>query len=154
MTANSTKQETGNAARIALVSLDSLGDGLIYLMMADNPQRNGFSVTCYGNVAHQMRVWLPKLSIKPYPPAERLEAELEQYDLAIVSPPRFVRERLDDATIAQLREKWLLICQKTPDSWRFDHTERIRRSCSPRQVRATQWTAGLLRFHPVPQLQR
>ena len=25
-----------------------------------------------------------------------------------------------------LREKWLLICQKTPESWRFDHTERIR----------------------------
>jgi hypothetical protein len=53
--------------RIALVSFDSLGDSLIYLMMADNLQRNGFNVTHYGDVAYQMRDWLPQLDIRPYP---------------------------------------------------------------------------------------
>jgi hypothetical protein len=149
MTAASNGQGIGNSAKIALVSFDSLGDGLIYLMMAGNLQRNGFDVTCYGNVAHQMRVWLPKLSVRPYPPAERLEAELAQYDLAIVSPPRFVRERMDEATIARLREKWLLICQKTPESWRFDHTERVRRTYSPDkfgQLSGLLGCSGSIRF--------
>jgi hypothetical protein len=44
---------SGNKARIALVFFDSLGDGLIYLMIANNLQNNDFNVTCYGNVAYQ-----------------------------------------------------------------------------------------------------
>lgn len=122
----SVEQDKANKSRIALVSFDSLGDGLIYLMIADNLQRNGFSVVCYGNIAHQMRNWLPQLDVRPYPAAAQMESELDAYDLAIVSPPSFIRERMDEATTARLREKWLLICQKTPESWRFDHTERIR----------------------------
>jgi hypothetical protein len=117
---------------IALVSFDSLGDGLIYLMIANNLQRNGFGVTCYGNIAWQMRAWLPALDIKPYPPAGQLEAELAAYDLAIVSPPSFIRANMDAATTARLREKWLLICQRPPESWRFDHTGRVRASAPAR----------------------
>ena len=118
--------KTDDNAKLALVSFDSLGDGLIYLMIANNLQRNGFDVTCYGNVAHQMRHWLPSLKIRPYPHPEQMETELSTYDLALVSPPSFVRDQMDEATTARLREKWLLICQKTPQSWVFDHTERIR----------------------------
>ena len=115
-----------DAPRIALVSFDSLGDGLIYLMIADNLQRNGFDVTCYGNIARQMRRWLPRLDTQPYPPVDRMEAELAAYDLAIVSPPSFIRDRMDEATTARLRKKWVLICQKTPVSWYFNHTEQVR----------------------------
>ena len=92
--------KTDNDARLALVSFDSLGDGLIY--------------------------WLPSLKICPYPPPEQMEAELSTYDLALVSPPSFVRNQMDEINTARLREKWLLICQKTPQNWIFDHTERIR----------------------------
>ncbi len=120
------EQHKANEPRIALVSFDSLGGCLIYLMIADNLQRNGFSVVCYGDIAHQMRNWLPQLDVRPYPAAAQMESELEVYDLAIVNPPSFIRERMDEATTARLREKWLLICQKTPESWHFDHTERIR----------------------------
>ena len=114
--------------RIALISFDSLGDGLIYLMMADNLRRNGFAVTCYGNMAYQMREWLPSLEIRPYPAAEQMESELDAYALAIVSPPSFLRQQMDEATTARLREKCLLICQTTPDSWYFDHREKLRTS--------------------------
>ena len=123
---STSRQHANSDARIALVSFDSLGDGLIYLMMANNLQRNGFDITCYGNIAHQMRHWLPGLKIRPYPPAEQMEKELATYDLAIVSPPGFIRERMDEAETARLREKWLLVCQKAPRSWVFNHTERIR----------------------------
>ncbi|MDQ5942536.1 MAG: hypothetical protein QG572_1352 [Pseudomonadota bacterium] len=47
-------------ARIALVAFSSLGDGLIYLMMAENLRLNGFSVTYFGNIGHQLRAWLPQ----------------------------------------------------------------------------------------------
>ena len=114
--------------RIALVSFDSLGDGLIYLMMASNLQRNGFAVTCYGNIAHQMRAWLPCLKIQPYPAIERMEGEMDNYDLAIVSPPSFIRQRMDSAMTARLREKWVLVCQTVPETWYADHDERLRQS--------------------------
>jgi hypothetical protein len=56
---NATVRADGtNEPRIALVSFDSLGDALIYPMMADNLQRNGFKVTHYGGV-HQIFHWRP-----------------------------------------------------------------------------------------------
>ena len=41
--------------RIALVAFSSLGDGLIYLMMAENLRLNGFAVTYFGNIGYQLR---------------------------------------------------------------------------------------------------
>jgi len=113
-------------AKLALVAFDSLGDGLIYLMMAENLRVNGYDVTSYGNIAYQMRPWLPNLKIKPYPDPQRFEEELEPYDLVIVSPPQFFRDGMDDQLTRRAREKWLLICQKCPPTWSFDHTERLR----------------------------
>ncbi|MCL2022373.1 MAG: hypothetical protein FWG81_09990 [Betaproteobacteria bacterium] len=136
-------------AKIALVSFDSLGDGLVYLMIASNLRRNGFDVTCYGNIAYQMRAWLPDLNIRPYPPGDRIEAELAEYDLAIVSPPSFIRANMDEAMTARLRERWLLICQKAPQNWYFNHTERIRNSVTQDKFRQLQGLlngSGSIRF--------
>ncbi|MDR2881898.1 MAG: hypothetical protein LBV29_08390 [Azoarcus sp.] len=141
--------ETIVKAKIALVSFDSLGDGLIYLMIASNLQRNGFDVTCYGNIAYQMRAWLPDMNIRPYPPVDRIEAELAAYDLAIVSPPSFIRASMDESTTARLRENWLLICQKAPENWHFDHTERIRHSVASnkfQQLHGLLNSSGSIRF--------
>ena len=117
-------------------------------MMADNLQRNGFAVTCYGNIAHQMREWLPGLSIRPYPEIDQLEAEMDRYDLAIVSPPSFIRQRMDETMTARLRKKWLLICQTTPDSWLADHDERIRQSAPAMytRLRGLSNSCGSIRF--------
>jgi hypothetical protein len=139
--------------RIALVSFDSLGDSLIYLMMTDNLQRNGFDVTHYSDIAYQMREWLPQLDLRPYPcpTIEGMEAELDDYDLAIVSPPSFFRACMDETTTARLRERWLLICQKSPETWRFDHTERLRRKLAPERFRRLAGLcggSGSIRFKP------
>ena len=56
-----------DAPRIALVSYDSLGDGLVYLMMAENLRLNGFDVTYYGDSISGLAGWVPQLSIRPYP---------------------------------------------------------------------------------------
>jgi hypothetical protein len=143
------KSDAAVRASVALVSFDSLGDGLIYLMMADNLQRNGLDVTCYGNVAYQMRDWLPELRAKPYPPMDRMETELAGYDLAIVSPPSFLRSNMDETATARLRENWLLICQRAPQDWHCDHTERIRRKLAPEKFRQLQGllnSSGSIRF--------
>ena len=118
-------------ARIALVAFSSLGDGLIYLMMAENLRLNGFAVTYFGNIGYQLRAWLPQFEIRPYPAAEEMDAALAGFDLVIMSPPQFLRDRMDPATTDAMRRKWLLICQKTPDDWRFDLTETKRATLPP-----------------------
>ncbi len=118
-------------ARIALVAFSSLGDGLIYLMMAENLRLNGFAVTYFGNIGYQMRAWLPQFEMRPYPAPDEFDAALAGFDLVLMSPPQFLRDRMDPATTEAMRRKWLLICQKTPDDWRFDLTESKRTSLPP-----------------------
>ncbi|RKT59624.1 ADP-heptose:LPS heptosyltransferase [Azonexus fungiphilus] len=117
--------------RIALVAFSSLGDGLIYLMMAENLRRNGFSVTYFGNIGYQLRNWLPQFEIRPYPTIEEMDSALADYHLVIMSPPQFLRDCMDEAMTEAMRRKWLLICQKTPDNWRFDLGELKRTSLPP-----------------------
>ena len=118
-------------ARIALVAFSSLGDGLIYLMMAENLRLNGFAVTYFGNIGYQMRAWLPQFEMRPYPAPDEFDAALAGFDLVLMSPPQFLRDRMDPATTEAMRRKWLLICQKTPDDWRFDLTESKRTTLPP-----------------------
>lgn len=106
--------------RIALVAFSSLGDGLIYLMMAENLRINGYAVTYFGNIGHQLRQWLPQFEIRPYPSLDEMDASLSEFDLVVMSPPQFLRNRMDPATTDSMRRKWILICQKPPAEWRFD----------------------------------
>jgi heptosyltransferase III len=113
-------------AKIALVSFDSLGDSLIYLMISENLLLNGYDVTHYGTVAFELRKWLPHFAIKDYP-LDSLEDELDAYDLVIMSPPQAIRNQMDAAMTAEMRERWVLICQKAPQSWSFDITDKLKR---------------------------
>lgn len=111
---------------VGLVSFDSLGDSLMYLLMAENIRLNGLEITLYSNVAYQLKAWLPKLTIKKVPNEDKFEAILAQHDLAIVSPPKFLRAKLTDDTINKIREKWVLICHHAPSTWVYDHSERLK----------------------------
>lgn len=136
-------------ARIALVAFTSLGDGLVYLMMAENLRRNGYNVTYYGNIAYQLRAWLPQLTIRPHPEPNKLDDELAPYDLAILSPSLPLRNSLDEQGIIELRNKWLLICLKTPPSWRHDQSERVQKTCPPEvfeELRNLLDCGGSIRF--------
>lgn len=132
---------TRGKAEVALVSFDSLGDSLIYVMIAENLRMNGHDVICYGNIAYQMRHWLPNLNLRPYPATSQFEEELDKHDLVIISPPQFIRQQMDEQYTERVRQKWLLVCQTCPPSWHFDQTERIR---STRTTETFEQLKGLL----------
>ena len=128
-------------ARIALVAFNSLGDGLIYLMIAENLRLNGFEITYFGNIGYQLRDWLPQFEIRPYPAHDEWDVALAEFDLVIMSPPQFLRDKMDPATTDAMRRKWLLICQKAPEDWRFNLTENKRSTLPTETFSALQ---GLL----------
>lgn len=117
-----------NKANIALVSYESLGDSLIYTMMADNLRRNGYSITLFGNIPYQLKDWLPELSVKPYPKEENLYAVLDDYHLVFMSPSRTIRTSVSDIKLEDIRQRFVLLCQKAPKTWLFDHYSRLQRS--------------------------
>lgn len=120
----------GPAPSIATVAFSSLGDGLIYLMMAESLRINGFRVTYFRDIGYQPRDWMPQLEIRKYPSIKDLEEQLSEFDLAIVSLPQNLRDRMDAAATDRLRRKYILVCQDTPNSWRFDLTDTYRSKCS------------------------
>lgn len=117
---NTQQSDLPLAQQLAFVSFNSLGDSLIYVLMADNLRRNGYAVTLFGNVAYQLRQWLPQLNIKPYPAEVDFERVLDDYPFVIISPPDFMRRKLQGELLEKLRQKWLMICQKAPKDWHYD----------------------------------
>lgn len=116
--------------------------------MSENLRRNGFDVTCIGDYAYQLKCWLPKLCIDPYPSVP-IANSLEDYDLVIMSPPQSIRDTMSDDVIRQMREKWLLVCQNAPDTWRFDHTERLKNKLPFevfQQVKSLANASGAIRY--------
>ena len=118
-------------ARVALVAFSSLGDGLLYLMMAHNLALNGYRVTYYGTLAYQLRNWLPSLEILPHPPLSELDQTLEDYDLVLMSPPQTLRDTLNVEQLSALRHKWQLMCLRAPQDWQSDLRATLRTRCSP-----------------------
>jgi ADP-heptose:LPS heptosyltransferase len=144
----------GNQARrikIAVVSFDSLGDSLLYLLLAYNLHQNNFDVTYFGNVGHQLSEWIPILKTLPYPDIDHIEEALADYDLVIKSPRKLVRNRMetDSEYLARLKSKYILVCQKAPVSWVCDHTQRLSTTLPPDQcdcVNALAKASGSIRF--------
>lgn len=130
--------------RIALVSYDSLGDGLVYLMMAENLRLNGFDVTYYGTRISQLADWVPQLKVRPYPLMCDMESEFGDFDLVLYSPPSFVRHTLTDAEMRQLAQRYVMLCvsRSFSGSWRVDHRQRIGQALPPRKSRQLQRLAG------------
>ncbi len=140
---------TAIQARLAVVAFSSLGDGLLYVMMADNLRRAGFAVTYFGDLVYQLRDWLPQLDIRPYPARDQFDQTLGEFDLVICSPPQFMRDTMTPERTDFLRRKWLLVCQKAPDTWAYDHTEANRERCPAvvhEQLGALLKSAGSIRY--------
>ena len=134
---------------VALVSFDSLGDSLIYVMMAENLRANGFAITLFGNIGHQLRDWIPQIDTRPLPAIAELDDALAPFALTLMSPPAALRATLTPEACRSAREKWVLICQKAPQDWVFDHTERLSSQLSRAQLEALKGLpacAGSIRF--------
>lgn len=70
-------------ARIAIVPWDRLGDGVIFLVLAENFRRAGYRVSYFSNTIFQMRHWLPQLEILPSPHPSQLETLLSNHDFVL-----------------------------------------------------------------------
>lgn len=145
------KDKAQNIVSTAVVSFDSLGDSLLYILLANNLYQNGYDVTYFGNVGHQLSAWIPGFKTRPHPESDNIEDALAHYDIVFNSPPRVIRDRLaqDSEYLTQFRSRYLLICQKTPESWVCDHTERLINSLSPNlhpNVLAFAKASGSIRF--------
>jgi hypothetical protein len=139
--------------KIAVVSFDSLGDSLLYLLLAYNLQQNGFDVTYVGKVGNQLSEWIPGLKTQPYPEIDDMEKVLADYHLVIKCPRKHVRVKLEEnpAYLARIKSKYLLVCQKAPDSWVYDHTQRLRSKLPSdlcESVQALAKSSGSIRFKP------
>ena len=122
---------------VALVAYDTLGDGLIYLMVAENLCLNGFEVPFYGKQIADLREWLPQFRVERYSTEQDLESELGRHDLVLYSPPSFVRQTRSPDDMQRLAERYVLICNSPhiPDYWRYDHTKRIKNELPPEKAR-------------------
>ena len=117
-------------AQIAIVSFESLGDSLIYTMMADNLRRNGYAITLFGNVPYQLKEWLPQLSIQAYPEAEKFYSTFDDYPLVLMSPSRKIRDSIGEIKLEDIRHRYVLLCQKAPKAWFYDHHSRLKQNLS------------------------
>ncbi len=103
-------------ANIAVVCAKGLGDGLLFLTLANNLALHGFSVTVYSNLLAQLRAWLPNYNVQVFPQAEQLESELDKYDLVIsdaytVTTAGKTREQLE-----QVSKKYVFMAMARFDS--------------------------------------
>lgn len=139
---------------IALVSYDSLGDSLIYIMISENLRANGFNVTIFGNIAHELRSWIPQIKTQPLPAIDDLDEALATFTFTLMSPPAALRSKLTPEFCRIAREKWALICQKAPDEWAFDHYQRLSRQLSKDELdslRGLPNCSGPIRFKDFSQ---
>lgn len=115
---------------IAVVSFNSLGDSLLYVLLAYNLRKNGYAVTYYGHVGYALRAWLPELNILPYPSLDDMDDVLSEYHLVLMSPMRYMRDRfeVDADYLAHIKSLYLLICIDVPKSWQFDHHSRLQKA--------------------------
>ena len=68
---------------IAIMPARGLGDSLLFLIIANNLQRNGYQVTFYSNHIAQLQDWLPKIIAKPTPNKKDITTIFLQHDLVM-----------------------------------------------------------------------
>jgi len=119
--------------KTALVASPALGDGVIFMILANNLALNGFDVTLYSNPFSAMAEWLPRISVRPAPELAACSSEFAAYDLvfadstSILAKPHWQAEHFPE-----LAAKYIYIgLGRVEDALRHDHTERLREQLPP-----------------------
>jgi heptosyltransferase III len=89
--------------KIAYLPARQLGDGLLMLIVANNLQKNGYSVTYYSKILASLDEWLPNITIKPPCELEDLDKLFVRYDLAMADSITFTEH--PDSFCQKLSEK-------------------------------------------------
>lgn len=82
--------------RIALVSANGIGDGLLTMVIANNLQKNGYSVVTFSSPMVQLQSWFPGQVIAPFPALEQAESTFKEFDKVFSTDGAFLyRNKID-----------------------------------------------------------
>ncbi|WP_461535011.1 glycosyltransferase family 9 protein [Spongorhabdus nitratireducens] len=95
-------------SRIAITPIATLGDGLIFLVVAQCLADQGHHVCFYSNTLQGLNNWFPDIEIKPLPQGGDLTAELNQADLVICDPHQpHAAQRIKGSTLLSAKSAWI-----------------------------------------------
>lgn len=122
-----------NRPKIAIVSFDSLGDSLLYLLLANNLSHNAYDVTYFVRVGYELRYWFKEFQVLQYPQLDDLDLVLSSFNFVIMCPSKLMRTKFAEqpAYLEHIKSRYFLVCQDTDDCWRYDHNLRIYRTTEP-----------------------
>ena len=110
--------------RIAVVPSMGLGDSLIYLVIARNLVRAGYSVTMLSNHLAHFADWLPGLEMLPFPEVKNTVGIADAYDLVMSDCGSIVTSAVSDMTM--LAERFVFVGTLRVDSaYVLDHLPRL-----------------------------
>lgn len=123
--------------RIAVVPALGLGDSLIYLIVANNLARAGYSVTLLSNHLAHFAQWLPSIRVLPFPQPEQTHALADAYDLVLSDCGGIVTSLQQTSTCLAQHFVFVGTLRVHPD-YLQDHRERLAARLGPAK-------AGLMR---------
>ncbi|HBS81372.1 MAG TPA: hypothetical protein DD989_22385, partial [Pseudomonas sp.] len=101
-----------------------LGDSLIYLVIARNLVRAGYSVTMLSNHLAHFADWLPGLEMLPFPEVKNTVGIADAYDLVMSDCGSIVTSAVSDMTM--LAERFVFVGTLRVDSaYVRDHLPRL-----------------------------
>lgn len=120
--------------KIALVAYHSLGDGLIFLSIADNLRRSGYDITYFSHFISQLSTWLPQLDIRPFPNHEQWENELNRFDIVLMDAKAPYMHCIPPEQYPELGKRFIFIAATRVDHRLIhDVSETLRKKVPPSQ---------------------
>ncbi len=113
--------------KIAFLATNRVGEGLIFLVIANNLARNGYTVTFYSDSMFELRNWLLNITVKPYPALESLDEMFVEFDLVFAANGSPITESCSKECYPELAKKYVFISYSSsmPESLIFDHSKKL-----------------------------
>ena len=71
--------------KYALFCSKGLGDGLIFMLIANNIKNSGVNIVLYHDLLVDLNSWFPGINIKKYSDIKNIEEELSSYSSVIIN---------------------------------------------------------------------
>jgi len=127
---------------IAVVPSMGLGDGCVYLVLAANLARAGYTVTVYSNQLAPLADWLPAFDVVPLPMPAETFAVLDGFDLVISDLGSMVTRH--EVPASDLAERYMFVgtCKVNPQLVRNPAAAALARLTPDKHVLLSRLVAG------------
>lgn len=132
---------TVKSLKIALFSYDSLGDGLVFLLIANNMHQAGYSITYFSRYMAEFSQWFPHLNVLPYPNNEQWQT---QFDIVLMDAKAPPMQQIPESEYCAWAKKFIFIAATRLDR-RLIYNHRDKFS-------EFSWSQTLGSSHPFKQL--